>query len=670
MKSIKISNWGLYPNVRVKQLEFDNLNFSTFFTDKKVRYIARGNGRCYGDASIAPAVIDMTSYKEIIDFDENEGVIKCQAGVLLDDILKMIVPRGFFLPVTPGTKFITVGGAFASDIHGKNHHVDGVFSDHVVEFEIIRPNGKQECVFPGTDLFNETAGGLGSTGIITCVTFRLKKIETAYIKQKAIRAKNLKEVFNLFDINKDFTYSVAWIDCLASGKDLGRSVLLLGEHAGINELAPNNIPLSVHQKPRLSIPIFFPGWVLNSLFVRVFNFLYYNKPSSKGDRIIHYDPYFYPLDKIHHWNRIYGRKGFVQWQCVLPIDKSYDGMVQILNALSKYRMGSFLAVLKLFGDSHEHRYLHFPMRGYTLALDIKIEPKIWSILDELDEIVSGFGGKIYLTKDARMNNDNFLKQYPNYKTKSENLSSNLMERLKTEKKQVLLVLGANSDIAKAYVKKYLDKYPDAFALLASRDIQALNKFVNDNHLAGRSTCLSFDIEDISSHTKFVNDLPFKPSVIFIGAGILVENETVIEQQDLRLRNIMVNYLGMVNIISELVKSDNPNLKRIIGLSSIAGLRGRKSNYYYGSTKAGFHEFLFGLRQHLKDKDIVVQAVTPGFVQTKMTAHLDMPKSAVTPEYLANTIIQAGNKFEIYPNTFWWIISKIVKFAPEFIISKL
>lgn len=666
----KITNWGLFPFLEVNELKFVSDVIEKFKEKGNNNFIARGNGRCYGDASLAPSVIDMTSFSDVINFDEKNGIIQCQSGVLLSYVLELIVPKGYFLPVTPGTKFITVGGALASDIHGKNHHVDGVFSDHVLDFEIIKPNGDKELVLPGSELFYETAGGLGSTGIITSVRFRLKKIHTSYIKQKAIRAKNLEEVFKLFEEYKSCTYSVAWIDCLSSGKNLGRSVLLLGEHANPHEINLNQGVLKVHNPPKLSVPFFFPTWVLNSLFVRIFNYLYYNKPSSEGDRIVHYDPYFYPLDKIHHWNRIYGRNGFVQWQCVLPLDESYEGMRIILTTLSKYKMGSFLAVLKLFGESHEQRYLHFPMRGYTLALDIKIDPKIWKVLDELDDLVSKLRGKIYLTKDARLNHSNFIKQYPNYKLKKNNLKSTLMERLNIEKKNVLLVIGANSDISKAYVKEYLKKYEDAFVILASRNLQALEQFVLENNFGTVAKCIYLDLEDISTHSKFVEELDHKPSVIFVAAGILVENERAIENREIRQSNILVNYFGVVNILTELVNNHNLNLKKIIGLSSIAGLRGRKSNYYYGSAKAGLHAFLFGLRQDLKGRNIIVQAVTPGFVKTKMTAHLDMPKTAVTTEFLVKQIINSENKFEIYPNKFWCFISKVVKFAPEFLIRRI
>jgi decaprenylphospho-beta-D-ribofuranose 2-oxidase len=666
----KITNWGLFPSLEVNQLNFVP-NVVEKSTDKgNKNYIARGNGRCYGDASLAPYVINMKSNADILSFDEREGIVHCQSGVLLGFIIELIVPKGFFLPVTPGTKFITVGGALASDIHGKNHHVDGVFSDHVLDFEIIKPSGDKVLVLPGSELFYETAGGLGSTGIITSVRFRLKKINTSFIKQKAIRAKNLEEIFRLFEEHKSFTYSVAWIDCLSAGKNLGRSVLLLGEHANSNEIDLKQDVLKVHDRPRLNIPLFFPGWVLNSLFVRIFNFLYYHKPSSNGDSTVHYDPYFYPLDKIHNWNRIYGRNGFVQWQCVLPLDRSYEGIYNILTNLSQSNMGSFLAVLKLFGESHENRYLHFPMRGYTLALDIKIEPKIWRILDELDNLVSNLGGKIYLTKDARMNNSNFIKQYPNYNFNKNNLKSTLMERLKIEKKNVLLVIGANSDIAKAYVNEYSKKYEDAFVILGSRNLKELEEFIGENNLGNRSKCFCLDLEDISTHAKFVEELDYKPSVILVAAGILVENEMAIQNQEIRQSNIFVNYTGVVNMLTELVNSHNPNLNKIIGLSSIAGLRGRKTNYYYGSAKAGMHSFLFGLRQDLKARNIVVQAVTPGFVKTKMTAHLDIPKSAVTPEFLAKQIMKTKNKFEIYPNKFWWLISKVVKLAPESLIKRI
>ena len=428
--------------------------------------------------------------------------------------------------------------------------------------------------------------------------------------------------------------------------------------------------LSIHTKPFLNIPINFPNWILNPLSIKIFNFLFYNKPSSSGEAILHYDPYFYPLDKMNNWNRIYGKRGFIQYQFVLPIANSYDGVKEILGILSQHKLGSFLAVLKLFGKSHEDRYLHFPMEGYTLALDIKVSPTIWQVLDQLDEIVNKFNGKIYLTKDARMNKLSYEKQYSNRLPNTTKFFSHQMTRLSNTNKNCFLIIGANSDIAKATALKYLVKYPNGHLLLASRNINELNEFVQLNNISNQSTVIFYDITPTTNNKQFVDSLPYKPTWIMYAAGVLVENEAAIQNQAIWENNAYVNYTGAVAILNELTNDNNPFLNRIIGISSIAGLRGRKSNYIYGSAKSGFHQYLFGLRQSLKSSNILVQAITPGFVNTKMTKDIPLNKLSNSADQVAEVIITKTKGFEVYPNLFWWCMSKIIKYAPEFIISKI
>src|SRR5882724_5431868 len=244
-----IANWGNYPVI-----ESDERSFS--FTDQldelmksNEKFIPRGNGRCYGDASLSEKTISTLKYDKILSFDTIEGIFECQSGLTLDKILEVIVPKGWFLPVTPGTKFITVGGAVASDVHGKNHHIDGSFSNNIVDMDIALSSGKIiTCSLQGNvDLFEATCGGMGLTGIITRVKFRLKKIETSFIKQKQVKAENLEEIIGLFEKYNHYTYSVAWIDCLKKGKNFGRSILILGEHAMVNELneKQKNVPLQL-----------------------------------------------------------------------------------------------------------------------------------------------------------------------------------------------------------------------------------------------------------------------------------------------------------------------------------------------------------------------------------------------------------------------------------------
>jgi decaprenylphospho-beta-D-ribofuranose 2-oxidase len=410
----QIANWGNFP-----VMESDERTFSFDSQLQKLikedgDFIARGNGRCYGDASLGKKTLSTLKYDKVLSFDTFNGIFECEGGITLDHVLEITVPKGWFLPVTPGTKFITVGGAVASDVHGKNHHVDGAFSQHVLEMDVVLASGEMlTCsISKNPELFRATCGGMGLTGIITRVKFDLKKIETAYIKQKQIKAENLEEVIRLFDEYKDYTYSVAWIDCLKKGKNFGRSILILGEHAALAGLSDKQkkAPLAVSRKKQIPFPINLPSWVLNSFTVKAFNFLYYGKNFKRViNNVVPYEPFFYPLDAIANWNRGYGKKGFVQYQFVLSL-QAKDGLVEILERISAEGLGSFLAVLKVFGK--QESLISFPMEGYTLALDFPVRTGLFEFLDELDKIVLKYGGRLYMSKDARMKPEILEAGYP------------------------------------------------------------------------------------------------------------------------------------------------------------------------------------------------------------------------------------------------------------------
>ena len=410
-----IANWGNFPVMESDEKTFSFPGQIVDSVQHSESIIARGNGRCYGDASLEKSTLSTLKYDKILYFDSNQGIFECQSGITLDKVLEVIVPKGWFLPVTPGTKYITVGGAVASDVHGKNHHVDGSFSAHVIEMEVLLSSGETLTCSKtqNPDLFWATCGGMGLTGIITRIKFDLKKIETSYIKQKQIKAENLDEVLRLFEEYKHYTYSVAWIDCLKKGKNFGRSILMLGEHAGLNELdaKQKSEPLKLPVKKQISFPFNLPSFVLNQFTVKAFNFLFYSKNLKKEiNDVVSYEPFFYPLDAVLHWNRGYGKKGFLQYQFVLPLE-SKQGLIEILHRISDAGMGSFLAVLKVFGEQDD--LISFPKKGYTLALDFPVRKDLFPFLDELDKIVLQYNGRLYLSKDARMNADVFWKSYEN-----------------------------------------------------------------------------------------------------------------------------------------------------------------------------------------------------------------------------------------------------------------
>ncbi len=413
----KISDWGNYPVIEADVSGFDTTGQLRKKLEMPGEVIAFGNGRSYGDASLQDRMLLTRRFNKFLSFDEATGELCCQAGVLLSEILDVFVNRGWFLPVTPGTKFVTVGGAIAADIHGKNHHLEGSFGNHILSMDVMRNDGSVFTCSPteNADFYKITVGGMGLTGIILNATFRLKKIETAYIREETVRAANLDEIMDSFEASNDWTYSVAWIDCLAKGDSMGRSIMMRGEHAATGELvdpAHRKAPLKLKKGIELDVPFRFPNFALNKLTMQAFNFAYYNKcrPGTHQD-LVSYNSFFYPLDAIANWNRIYGKRGFTQYQFVIPRSAGREGMRKILKRITDSGLGSFLAVLKLFGE--QESFMSFPMAGYTLALDFPISFKAMELFKELDAMVADYGGRLYLAKDSRMDAAMFEKTYPN-----------------------------------------------------------------------------------------------------------------------------------------------------------------------------------------------------------------------------------------------------------------
>jgi len=404
-----LTGWGRCSGVEAKGFYLKSAALLRDYLKLPQDCIAYGMGRSYGDSALNENILLSRRFNKILQFDESRGIIVCESGVTLSEIIDIFLPRGWFLPVVPGTKQITVGGAIASDVHGKNHHKVGCFSEFVVSFELMLPSGEiVSCDREqNRELFYATCGGMGLTGIILTVTFLLQPIKSAYIRETIIRCNDLDEILGLFDEKQNATYSVGWIDCLARGRQLGRSVLMLGEPA-------DSGPLGRERSQVMSIPINLPGFLLNKYSIACFNKIYYEiHPSFTEGRLVPLEKFFFPLDKINSWNRMYGRRGFTQYQFVLPKEGSYAGLKSILNKIAETGLGSFLAVIKLFGKENKN-YLSFPMEGYTVALDFKIQPNLFPLLDELDLIVVDHGGRLYLAKDVRMRQEIFRKSYPGW----------------------------------------------------------------------------------------------------------------------------------------------------------------------------------------------------------------------------------------------------------------
>jgi decaprenylphospho-beta-D-ribofuranose 2-oxidase len=410
-----LTGWGRYPRVDCQVAASRDAPDIIDAVSTSGSLIARGNGRAYGDAALNPrCTVSLTQYNRLLDFDPETGRLTCQAGVLLADILSTFVPRGWFPPVTPGTRFVTVGGMIAADVHGKNHHQVGSFGDHLEGMELAVADGRiLHCSrTENEELFRATCGGMGLTGIILKATFRLIPIETAFIRQETLRTRNLEETMALFEESKDWTYSVAWIDCINGDADLGRSIIFRGEHARVEELVHEQraTPLRAGQRREKRVPFDFPPGVLNHCSLALFNHYYY-RSARPGTSMVDYDTFFYPLDSVHEWNRIYGPRGFLQLQCVLPKSSSRAGLVVLLNKAREARTGPFLSVLKLLGPGNG--LMSFPMEGYTLALDFPAGKTNFALMTQLIEIVAEHGGRIYLAKDACAQPQQVRRGYPN-----------------------------------------------------------------------------------------------------------------------------------------------------------------------------------------------------------------------------------------------------------------
>ncbi len=408
--------WGRYPKMTADLIEpADSKSLQKFVASgkKSTSYIPRGAGRSYGDSALAAQLITSRFLDNFIELNEEQRTLRCGAGVKLGEILSICIPRGLFLPVLPGTREVSVGGAIAADVHGKNHHRDGTFCEHIEQLSLVLASGELlNCSqHENKDLFHATCAGMGLTGMIVEATLSLAPIESSYIEQSKLLARNLSECFDLIEEHADAKYSVAWLDCLARDDKLGRSVLFLGEHAPAKNRKSDKIP---RQRSNASVPFTTPAFLLNRATMSLFNASYYSLQSrKKGKALLDHDKYFFPLDSLANWNRLYGAKGFLQYQFVMPSDAAFDGITSVLEYISRLGKGSFLTVLKKFGDQNKN-LLSFPTSGHTLSLDFKFEASLLPLLDELDRIVLDHGGRLYLAKDARMSEEVFKASYPNW----------------------------------------------------------------------------------------------------------------------------------------------------------------------------------------------------------------------------------------------------------------
>lgn len=407
-------SWGGYPPVVQKGVCLHSRQAELPAAQSILPY---GLGRSYGDSCLNRdgVVVSSKALKNFIAFDNETGVLRCEAGVTLADIIAALLPQGWFLPVTPGTKYVTVGGAIANDVHGKNHYGAGSFGNYLLRFELLRSDGSRLVCSAeeNADWYAATIGGLGLTGFITWAEIQMKPVQSRHIQSETIKYKNLAEFFDIAEASEpEFEYTAAWLDCLASGDNLGRGHFIRGNHQPVDGML--GLPLT--EKNKLTVPLRPPFSLINSLSLKAFNALYYERQRSEQQQaLVDFDPFFYPLDGILNWNRIYGKKGFLQHQCVIPLAHAKAGITELLERISAAGLGSFLVVLKMMGSVPSRGLLSFPQEGATLAMDFPFQGrKTLDLLNRLDEVVAQTGGRIYPAKDARMSAAMFQQAYPQW----------------------------------------------------------------------------------------------------------------------------------------------------------------------------------------------------------------------------------------------------------------
>ena len=416
-KKEQLAGWGNYP-VAESYTIIPRSEADCIAAMKEAKLVARGLGRSYGDQAINDDryVAVCTKLNYFIAFNDKEGILQCQAGVNLEEIISTFGPKGWLPMICPGTKFVTIGGAIANDIHGKAHHIDGSFVNCVLSFTILVANGRVLTASrtENEDLFWANFGGLGLLGVILTATIKLRKIETTYFKQKSVVIKDLDHMLEALDTyDHEYNYSVAWIDALAKGKKLGRGVLTLGNAAKLSDL-PETLksnPLKLHTNGKLAVPFFLPSFVLNGLTVRILNKVIAFVQNSPKE-FIHYEKFFFPLDAINNWNKGYGKRGFVQYQFVIPEENGKQNLKEILEMIADSGCTPFLNVFKRMGDGQG--ILSFPFKGYTLAIDFPVTKQLLTFTPKLDAKVLAAGGRLYLGKDALLNEAMFKQMYPEY----------------------------------------------------------------------------------------------------------------------------------------------------------------------------------------------------------------------------------------------------------------
>ena len=646
-------------------------------------------------------LIDCRSLDRFIAFDRTTGILVCEAGVRLADILSVLGRpeadgSGWLPPVMPGTRFVTIGGAIANDVHGKNHHLRGSFGCHVLAFDLARSDGRVLTCSPAENppLFAATIGGLGLTGLILRATIQLRRVAGTAVEAEDIRFDSLDRFFTLSaESDADWEYTAAWIDCLAQGRAIGRGIFSRARHAPGRAAPPPELT------PARNLPLTMPISLVTPLTVRLFNALYWRRPLG-ARRVGAYARVLFPLDAIGQWNRVYGRAGFFQFQCVVPRAIGPAAIAALLRATAASGQGSMLTVLKTFGDRPSPGLMSFPMPGVTLALDFPDRGAATRrLLAELETITIAAGGRMYPAKDAVMTGWNFHASYPaiarfkaqldpafasGFARRVALLPASVLEAdampsppLLTQKlPPVVAIFGATSDIAAAVARRYAAA--SCRLVLIGRDAAALAAAADD--LAVRSSAATAvecgDFARLDDLTRLADAAWARfggLDIALIAYGSLPDQAACEQDAAAAAAAMALNFASPALLAGALANRFAAQGHGVIAaISSVAGDRGRRSNYVYGASKGGLQRILEGLRHRLADSGVTVLDIRPGFVASKMTAHLNGSGPLwATPDAVAGDIVKAiaARRAVLYAPWFWRLIMLLVRTLPRAVMHR-
>lgn len=651
MGNSKLAGWNNRPSVSAKVEPFTAGNS---LRGKGIR----GNGRSYGDACLNDRLISMLNHRETIVVQNGELTVS--SGFLLKDVVEICVRNGWFFPVIPGTQFVTVGGMVAADVHGKNHPTHGTIGRWIKSLTIQLPSGETVTCSPqeNEELFQATIGGLGLTGIIREVRFLLEPLKATQLTQQTTAFTTFGELVTKLDASKS-EFAVGWLDFLNR-----ESFLLLEADFAEKTTAPADFQLP---KPKINIPKTGINFVYPFL-MKIYNRRY--KRNMLKNKTASVSEYFFPLDNIGNWNRLYGRKGFVQYQFAVPKTNAVAHFERLFQLMKAHSCKPLLAVLKRHGDLASPGIMSFPIAGYSLALDFRFQPGLTAMITELDELVTSFGGRIYLAKDHLLNAGHFEQMYPSVdrfkavirEINPATLTTMLGKRLNLvpHMKQQIVIIGANSEVGLHCAHRYRDGGYEVVLVGHKPD-----ELPSDGFQIIPLDLLQMDLSVLSE---------LNPEIVLFTAGRLGDNDRAVSGEELD-EVITVNFTAQAKIASFFAQQfQKRGHGTLVGVSSVAAVRGKASTVVYGAAKAGFDAYLSGIRNYLHPHGVRVLTIRPGFIASKMTAHIPLPaKLTASPAQVAEIIVRHslnGKRSIVYVKAIWRPVMFIIRHIPEPLFKKM